>query len=109
MAALEQLEVKTDIRAKIIIDEATGTIVMGENVKINPVSITQGNLVINVGSTKKIQDKDRGTKSVDFSEGTSLQELVNGLNKLGVWPKDIVNILQNIQAAGALQAEIEVR
>jgi flagellar P-ring protein precursor FlgI len=108
LASIEQLKVETDSRAKIVIDESTGTIVMGDNVKISPISITQGNLVITVGGVKS-PDIDRGKKSVYFEDGTNLKDLVQGLNKLGVWPTDLINILQNIQAAGALQAEIEVR
>lgn len=108
IAAIEQLRVETDTRAKIVIDESTGTIVMGENVRINPLSITQGNLVISVGGAKP-KEVDRGKEMIVLDEGTNLGDLVKGLNKLGVWPSDMINILQNIQASGALQAEIEVR
>jgi flagellar P-ring protein precursor FlgI len=109
LASIEQLTVETDSRARIIIDESTGTIVMGENVRINPVSITQGNLVISVDSRKPPQDIDRGKTAQILDDGTSLRELVTGLNKLGIWPRDMINILQNIQASGAMQAEIESR
>jgi flagellar P-ring protein precursor FlgI len=109
LASIEQLTVETDSRAKIIIDESAGTIVMGENVRINPVSITQGNLVISVSSKVPVQDGDRGKAAHILDDGTSLKELVTGLNKLGIWPRDMINILQNIQAAGAMQAEIDAR
>ena len=109
LASIEQLSVETDSRARIVIDEHTGTIVMGENVRINPVSITQGNLVISVDTRAAPQDTDRGKTAHILDDGTSLKELVTGLNKLGIWPRDMINILQNIQAAGAMQAEIESR
>ncbi|MDF2965153.1 MAG: flagellar basal-body P-ring protein FlgI [Rickettsiaceae bacterium] len=112
LADIEQLEIKTDRKAKVVIDEATGTIVMGENVKISPVAISQGNLLISVGGeAANISDDKRGAgfKKIGETESVSLNELVTSLNQLGVWPRDIVTILQNIKAAGALQAEIEVK
>ncbi len=111
LAEIEQLSITTDRKAKIIIDEATGTIVMGENVRISPVAISQGNLIISVGSNAKVPDDKRGMGIVKVGDGdgASLKDLVTSLNQLGVWPRDIITILQNIKAAGALQAEIEIR
>lgn len=118
VAQIEQLRIHTDNKSKIIIDEGTGTIVMGENVQISPIAIAQGNLVINVAQGPEpleqfmnplVDDDKRGTAMVAINNGTNLSDLVSGLNKLGVWPRDIINILQNIKASGALQAEIEVR
>ena len=112
-----------------MIDENTGTIVMGENVRINRVAIAQGNLTIRVTETPQVSQPspfsqtgttevvDRTNVEVDEGEdnqlgimdgGVSLQELVNGLNSLGVGPRDMIPILQAIKTSGALQAEIEV-
>lgn len=126
---IEQLRVDPDQLARVIIDETTGTIVMGEAVRISTVAIAQGNLTIRitenqqvsqpgpfaeVGTTEKV---DRTTVEVDegdknkmtvLDDGVSLQELVNGLNALGIGPRDLITILQAIKSAGALQAEIEV-
>lgn len=124
IAEIEALEVKTDYKAKVVINESTGTIVIGDNVRIRPVAIAQGNLVINIGPNDEIKtntppakqqqmerviDKKRG-KGVSYFEGTaSLSEVVAGLNKLGVFPKDIINVLHSMKAVGALDAAIEVR
>ncbi|OSQ44028.1 flagellar basal body P-ring protein FlgI [Thalassospira alkalitolerans] len=126
---IEQLRVEPDQIARVVIDENTGTIVMGENVRINRVAIAQGNLTIRVTETQQVsqpspfsqtgttQTVDRTNVQVDegtdnqlgvLQSGVSLQELVNGLNSLGVGPRDMITILQAIKTSGALQAEIEV-
>ena len=126
---IEQLRVEPDQIARVVIDENTGTIVMGENVRINRVAIAQGNLTIRVTETPQVSQPspfsqtgdtevvDRTNIEIDEDEdnqlgvlesGVSLQELVNGLNSLGVGPRDMITILQAIKTSGALQAEIEV-
>ncbi len=172
---IEQLRVSPDNIAKVVVDENTGVIVMGENVRINTVAIAQGNLTIRITETQQVSQPnpfanlglggntltqtltntggasgavsggtgsstggtntntntlnaaptdivdavtvDRTNVQIDEStnrkltvlqSGVSLQELVNGLNALGVGPRDMITILQAIKAAGALQAEIEV-
>lgn len=126
---IEQLRVEPDQIARVVIDENTGTIVMGENVRINRVAIAQGNLTIRVTESQQVSQPspfsetgttevvDRTNIEVDEGEdnqlgimdgGVSLQELVNGLNSLGVGPRDMITILQAIKTSGALQAEIEV-
>jgi flagellar P-ring protein precursor FlgI len=126
---IEQLRVRPDQVARVVIDENTGTIVMGENVRINRLAIAQGNLTIritetpqvsqpapfaNVGETVVVDrtdievDEDQDSKLALLETGVSLQELVNGLNGLGIGPRDMITILQAIKASGALQAEIEV-
>ncbi len=126
---IEQLPIRTDQPAKVVIDERSGVIVMGEKVRISTVAIAQGNLTIRVTETPQVSQPnafsetgdtvvvDRTEIEVDedgerrlgiVSSGVSLQELVNGLNALGVGPRDMITILQAIKAAGALQAEIEV-
>jgi flagellar P-ring protein precursor FlgI len=126
---IEQLPVSPDQIAKVVIDEQSGVIVMGEKVRISTVAIAQGNLTIRVTETPQVSqpspfaeqgqtevvdrtevevDEDEERQMAVLPQGVSLQELVNGLNALGVGPRDLITILQAIKAAGALQAEIEV-
>ncbi len=118
LAEVESLTVDPDSVAKIIIDEVTGTVVIGENVKISKVAIAQGNLVLKVSDTEKLQffldqDEDKdfipGSKVATLQSNATLSDLVQGLNTLGVQPQDLIAILKSIQNAGALQATIEVR
>ncbi len=124
---IEQLPVEPDQVAKVVIDENSGTIVMGSNVRVSTVAIAQGNLTIKVNETPQVSQPnpfaENGETTVvprtDINVNTgadaklavlessvTLQDLVTGLNKLGVGPRDIITILQAIKAAGALQAEI---
>ena len=126
---IEQLKVEPDLPAKVVIDEQSGVIVMGSEVRISTVAIAQGNLTIRVTETPQVSqpqpfsqqgqtqvvprtaidvDEETGKRLVLLNEGVNLQELVNGLNALGIGPRDMISILQAIKAAGALQAEIEV-
>ncbi len=126
---IEQLRVKVDQLARVVINEQSGIIVMGENVRISTVAIAQGNLTIRITETEQVSQpapfSNRGdTVTVPrtaieveeeaqrqlavLPEGVSLQELVNGLNALGIGPRDMITILQAIKAAGSLQAEIQV-
>ena len=126
---IEQLRVKPDQTAKVIIDEQSGVIVMGENVRISSVAIAQGSLTIRVTEAKQVSQPgpfaevgatataDRTNVEVNEGEehrltvlkpGVTLQELVNGLNALGIGPRDMITILQAVKASGALQADIEV-
>lgn len=126
---IEQLPVSPDQVAKVVIDEDTGTIVMGQNVRISTVAIAQGNLTIRVTETPQVSqpspfaeegqtetvprtdvdvDEEGREKLAVVPQGVSLQELVNGLNALGVGPRDLITILQSIKAAGALKAKLEV-
>ncbi|MCG8545523.1 MAG: flagellar basal body P-ring protein FlgI [Alphaproteobacteria bacterium] len=126
---VEQLRVEPDQIAKVVIDEQAGVIVMGENVRISTVAIAQGNLTIRIAETPQVSQPqpfsntgstvvvDRTDVQVDegadrklgvLAKGVTLQELVNGINALGIGPRDMITILQAIKAAGALHAEIEV-
>ena len=126
---IEQLRVEPDQIARIVIDEATGTIVMGENVRISTVAIAQGSLTIRiteapqvsqpgpfaqVGTTTTVQRTDIQVEEgaerqlAVLPQGVTLQELVNGLNALGIGPRDLITILQAIKASGAMQADIGV-
>lgn len=126
---VEQLRVQPDQTARVIIDEQSGIIVMGEHVRIDTVAIAQGSLTIRiteaqqvsqpgafaeVGTTTTVNrtdieiDQDGDRRLTVVNGGVTLQELVNGLNALGIGPRDMITILQAVKAAGALQAEIEV-
>jgi flagellar P-ring protein FlgI len=126
---IEQVKVDPDQSAKVVIDENSGVIVMGADVRISTVAIAQGNLTIKVTETPQVSqpspfsntgttqvvprtniqiDDGKNNKIAIMQEGVSLQHLVDGLNALGVGPRDIISILQAIKAAGALQADIEI-
>jgi flagellar P-ring protein precursor FlgI len=129
LSRIEQLRVVPDQIARVVIDEASGTIVMGSNVRVSTVAIAQGNLTIRVTETPQVVQPNalaggetavvpRTAIEVDdqnnrrmgvLPQAVTLQDLVRGLNSLGVGPRDLITILQAIKAAGALQAELEVR
>jgi flagellar P-ring protein precursor FlgI len=126
---IEQLRVEPDLPARVVIDESSGIIVMGQDVRISKVAIAQGNLTISINEAPQVSqpapfsdngrtvvvprttvnvDEEKGRKLALVDGSISLKELVDGLNALGVNPRDMISILQAIKAAGALQAEIEV-
>lgn len=124
---VEQLVIETDQPAKIVIDENSGIIVMGKDVRVSTVAVAQSNLTVTVAETPGVSQPEpfsdgetvevpRTDLAVDIvnsdlalvEESVSLQELVDGLNALGISPRDLIAILQAIKASGALQAEIEV-
>jgi len=125
LAELENLEIPTDTPAKVVIDERTGTVVIGENVRISKVAIAHGNISIQVkeypevyqpypfspGETvvvprTEIEAKEKKAKVVILEEGATLGELVRALNAVGATATELISILQAIKAAGALQAEL---
>jgi flagellar P-ring protein precursor FlgI len=126
---VEQLEVEPDTPARVVIDEVAGVVVMGQDVRISTVAIAQGNLTITVEEEPQVSqpnplsrggetvvtpkssvkvEEEKGKKLIVLPSGASLATLVNGLNALGVSPRDMISILQTIKAAGALQADIAV-
>jgi flagellar P-ring protein precursor FlgI len=124
---VEQLVVDTDQPAKIVIDENSGIIVMGKDVRVSTVAVAQSNLTVSIaetpvasqpsplsnGTTKELPRTDLQVNEVNsdlalVKESVSLQQLVDGLNALGISPRDLIAILQAIKASGALQADIEV-
>ena len=129
LARVEDLVVVPDTPAVVVVDEASGTIVMGDNVRISTVAIAQGNLTIQVAETPEVSqpgplsngkttivprtsikvDTQSGKRLGILTEGPNLRDLVSGLNSLGVGPRDMISILQTIKAAGALQANLVVR
>jgi flagellar P-ring protein precursor FlgI len=129
LSQIEQLRVEPDQMARVVIEEASGTIVMGANVRVSTVAIAQGNLTVRITETPQVSQPNalaggetvvvpRTNIEVDdqadrrlgiLRGGVTLDELVRGLNSLGVGPRDLITILQTVKAAGALQAELEVR
>lgn len=127
IARIEQLTVRPDHIAKVVIDERTGTIILGANTRIDPVAISHGALVIKVetrtnvsqpapfsnGQTVVTQEstinaKEDPAKTVVFQSGTTLGQLIKSLNALGVTPREMISIVQDIKAAGALNAHLEI-
>ncbi|WP_349262371.1 flagellar basal body P-ring protein FlgI [Geminicoccus sp.] len=128
MSEIEQLRIDPDQPARILVDETKGIIVIGENVRISTVAIAQGNLTVRVTETPQVSqpnplangetvvtpqtnvqvDEESGRRMAVLSGAVTLQDLVDGLNAMGVGPRDMIGIIQAIKAAGALQAEIEV-
>lgn len=129
LGMVEQIRVHTDQIARIVIDEASGTVVMGKNVKIDTIAIAQGNLLIRINEAPytvkpdpfaligtpegdaadkpfvAVEEEDENRMTI-LDDGATLKDLVGGLNALGVGPRDLITILQTIKAAGAIQAEI---
>ncbi len=129
VTSIEHLMVTPDYPAKVVIDDRSGIIVMGANVRVSTVAIAQGNLTIRISETPMVSqpspfsdqgetvvvprtdievDTDDQNRLAIVQDSVTLQDLVDGLNALGVGPRDMISILQAIKAAGALQAEIEV-
>jgi flagellar P-ring protein precursor FlgI len=127
IARLETLEVTQDQPARVVVNERTGTIVMGDKVKIASVAVSHGNLTLTVretptvsqpkplsgGETKEaprteLKVKEEQKRLSLLPEGNTIGDVVQGLNLLGVTPRDLISILQAIKAAGALQAELVI-
>ena len=128
MAQIEALEVTADTDARVVINEKTGTVVMGENVKIESCSVAHGNLTITVSledETTKETDKDGKTTEksskkktakveeekaalMELPKATRIKDVVRALNALGVKSRDLVDILQAMKAAGSLHAQLEI-
>ncbi|MBU0479530.1 MAG: flagellar basal body P-ring protein FlgI [Proteobacteria bacterium] len=105
LAALENLEVEPDSIARVILDERTGTVVMGDNIRLGRMALSHGNLSIKVGGEEASGEQG---SLLTIEHGTSLGEVVRALNSIGVTPRDMVSIFQSIKASGALQAELEI-
>lgn len=129
LAAIEGLEVTVDLPARVVVNERTGTIVMGDQVRISDVAVSHGNLTIRVKTEFQVSQppsfapegsktvivpqqqtdvKEEEAKILVLKSGTTIGEVVRGLNAIGVTPRDLIAILQAIKAAGALQAELEI-
>ncbi len=127
ISRMENLQVEPDQPARVVVNERTGTIVMGENVRVSTVALAHGNLSIKVtenpavsqpgplssGETAvvpntDVQMQEAEARIIQMNQGVTLGDLVRNLNKIGVTPRDLITILQSIKAAGALQAELEI-
>jgi len=127
LTEIEQLQVEPDEAAKIVIDERSGVIVIGRDVRVSTVAVAQGNLTVTISESPQVSQPapfskgrtvvvprthvgvvEEGKKLALVQEGVSLQQIVDGLNALGIGPRDLISILQAIKAAGAIQADIEV-
>lgn len=129
LGRIEALEVRPERRARVVVDQASGTIVIGAEVRISRVAVAQGNLTIKVQespvavqpnpfsegqsiilprTTAEIADEP-GTGLAELPESTTLSDVVDGLNALGVGPRDMIDILKTIKSAGALHAEFVVQ
>jgi len=127
LTEIEQLQIEPDLPAKIVIDERSGIIVMGRDVRVSTVAVAQGNLTVSISEAPQVSQpaplsrgqtvvvprtkvgvQEDGKKFALVRDGVSLQQLVDGLNALGIGPRDMISIMQAIKAAGAIQADIEV-
>ena len=107
MATIESIEINPDGKAVVIINEKSGTVVIGDKVKISRVAVSHGTLSVKVGATAPGK-KETEERVAILESGVSVGDLVQSLNKLGVTPKDLITILQSIKAAGALHGELEI-
>ncbi len=107
IADIEQLRVVVDRAARVVINEHAGIVVMGAGVQISPVSIAQGNLSLQITDEAGEVTEQAGAFR-DLENATTLEDVVNGLNALGVQPRDMIEILQALHKSGALQASIEL-
>lgn len=129
LSQIENLGVEPERRARVVVDQRSGTIVMGENVRISRVAVAQGNLTLSISETpvvvqpnpfsdgetvvvpltNAVIDQELGKGLAEITPGTSLKDVVSGLNALGVAPLDMIDILKSIKAAGALHADFIVQ
>ncbi|MBC7421627.1 MAG: flagellar basal body P-ring protein FlgI [Bdellovibrio sp.] len=108
MATIEAIEINPDQKARVVINEKTGTIVIGERVKISKVGLSHGSLTLKVSDDKNKKSKESADDKITVLDtGANVGDLVQALNKLGVSPKDLISILQSVKAAGALHGELE--
>lgn len=126
MASLENLDISPDSRARVVVDEKTGTVVLGGNVRLTRVAVAHGNLQIVVSETPQVSQpgpfsqgqtvvtpqtglkvKEQNNRLM-LMEGATLQELVDGLNSVGATPRDLISILRTLKTAGSLHADLEV-
>jgi len=128
MAELESIDITVDIPTRVVINERTGTIVIGESVRISPVAISHGNLTVEIKTDYKVSQPGalapgraetvvvqqthaavtEQKASIVQIAGASLGEVVRALNSLGVTPRDLISIVQALKVAGALQAQVEI-
>ncbi len=127
ISLVENLEIAPDTIARVVLNERTGTVIMGENVRISTVAVSHGNLTIMIKETDQVSQplpfsegrtvvtdesevavEEENMKLIMVPEGVNLSEVINGLNAIGVSPRDLISILQAVRASGALQAELVI-
>ncbi|BDQ35692.1 flagellar P-ring protein [Pseudodesulfovibrio nedwellii] len=126
MASLENLDISPDGKARVVVDEKTGTVVLGQDVRLSKVAVAHGNLQIVVSETQEVSQPGPFSDGVTvvspstdiqvqeqnnqlmLMEGATLQELVDGLNSIGAAPRDLISIIRALKVAGSLHAEVEV-
>ncbi|MFB3776025.1 MAG: flagellar basal body P-ring protein FlgI [Bryobacteraceae bacterium] len=127
IAELEKISVDTDRPARVVVNERTGTIAMGREVRISPVAVMHGNLTVEIQTTFAVSQpsplssgttevvpqvgvgiKEEKTRNLVLKEGATVEELVRALSSIGATPRDVIAILQSLHGAGALEAELEV-
>lgn len=127
IAEMERLSVDPDRTARVVINERTGTIVLGKDVKISPAAIMHGNLTVEIATTFEVSQpqpfsqgttqvvpqvqvgvKEEKTRNLVLKQGATVEELVRALNSIGSTTRDVVAILQSLKAAGALESDLEV-
>ncbi len=126
MASVENLEVTPDTAAKVVVDEKTGTVVLGKDVRITRAAVAHGNLQITVQENEQVSQPGpfsqgqtvvtpetninvrEENRRLHLVEGATLQELVDGLNAIGATPRDLISILRTLQVSGSLHADLEV-
>jgi flagellar P-ring protein FlgI len=127
IADVEALQVQADRAARVVINERTGTIVMGKEVRVSPVAIMHGNLTVEIQTVNTVSQpaplsqgqtavvpqvgltaKEEKSRSLVLKQGATVEELVRALGSIGSTPRDVIAILQSLRAAGALEADIDV-
>lgn len=108
LATIESLEINPDQAARVVVNEKTGTVVIGSGVKISKVAISHGDLTVKVGGDAQGNAKKDGEKIMVMEESANVGDIVKAMNRLGVSPKDLITILQSIKAAGALHGDLEI-
>lgn len=126
MASIENLEITPDVAAKVVVDEKTGTVVLGRDVRISRAAVAHGNLQITVQESEQVSQPGafsqgdtvvtpqteitvrEENRKLNMLEGATLQELVDGLNAIGATPRDLISILRSLKASGSLHADLEV-
>jgi flagellar P-ring protein precursor FlgI len=127
LARVENLTVEIRRRARVVVNERTGTVVMGQDVRLGAVSILHGNFSIEIATTYTVSQpealsggqtavvpqpsvsaQESAARRIELTEGASIEQLVNGLQTIGATARDVISILQAIKAAGALEADLQV-
>ena len=126
MASLENLNISPDGKARVVVDEKTGTVVLGQEVRLSKVAVAHGNLQIVISESEDVSQPgpfsdgttvvtpvtdlavNEQNKQLMMMEGATLQELVDGLNSIGATPRDLISIIRSLKVAGSLHAEVEV-